>query len=144
MRQKGFTLVELMVVVLIVAILAAVAIPLMTGRVDAAKWSEGKAGAGSIHSAARSFCAEKGSDWTGTWGNVSLWATDATENLGFAEGDLDGTYFSDACYGVTFSDYNQYAITVTAASAEGDREAPTSPATMTLTVGTDGIPTWSD
>ena len=41
-KVKGFTLVELMVVILIVSILAAVAIPILSGRIDAAKWSEGK------------------------------------------------------------------------------------------------------
>jgi len=41
--ERAFTLVELMVVILIVAILAAVAIPVLRNRVDAAKWSEGKA-----------------------------------------------------------------------------------------------------
>jgi general secretion pathway protein G len=40
-KAKGFTLVELMVVILIVSILAAVAIPILRGRIDAAKWSEG-------------------------------------------------------------------------------------------------------
>ena len=58
-RRKGFTLIELMVVILIVGILAAVAIPILRGRIDAAKWSEGKAMMGSIGTAIRAYHAEK-------------------------------------------------------------------------------------
>lgn len=123
--RKGFTLVELMVVVLIVAILAAVAVPMMSGRVDAAKWSEGKAGAGTIRTAARAFCAEKGSNWGGTWANVTL------SDLGFADADLDGKYFTDEAYAIVFTAYNTYTITVTAASSTSS-EKPTTPATVTL------------
>ena len=38
--RKGFTLVELMVVVVIVALLAALLIPMLTARIEAARWSE--------------------------------------------------------------------------------------------------------
>ena len=61
--RKGFTLIELMVVILIVGILAAVAIPLMRGRIDSAKWSEGKAIMGTIATALRAHIAEKGADF---------------------------------------------------------------------------------
>ncbi|MHC4149374.1 MAG: type IV pilin protein, partial [Planctomycetota bacterium] len=80
--RKGFTLIELMVVILIVGILAAVAIPIMRGRIDSAKWSEGKAGAGSVRTAARAFMAEKGPTWGGAWLGVTL------TDLGFQAGDL--------------------------------------------------------
>ena len=60
-NNKAFTMVELMVVVLIVGILAAVAVPMMTGRIDSSKWSEAKAAMGTIASALRSYAAEKGS-----------------------------------------------------------------------------------
>ena len=123
--KKGFTLIELMVVILIVGILAAVAIPIMRGRIDSAKWSEGKATAGSIRTAARAFCAEKGEDWGGTWANVTL------DNLGFKNDDLDGKYFTNAAFAITFSGYNDYLITVTAADSTSD-DAPSSPAVVTL------------
>ena len=131
-KRKGFTLIELMVVILIVGILAAVAIPIMRGRIDAAKWSEGRAGAGSIRTAARAFCAEKGPDWGGTWANVTL------ANLGFnitaaaESGDLDGKYFSDEAYAVAFTAYDTYTVTVTPGSSLNRTEKPTTPSVITL------------
>ena len=91
--NKGFTLIELMVVILIVAILAAVAIPIMRGRIDAAKWSEGKAMAGTLATAIRAYSAEKGDD--GSYGTD----TPTLTALGFSSSDLTGTYFA-------FSDYS--------------------------------------
>ena len=130
-KRKGFTLIELMVVIFIVGILAAVAIPIMRGRIDSAKWSEGKAGAGSIRTAARAFCAERGPNWGGVWANVTL--ADLGFNLVNAAGgdDLDGKYFTNEAYAVAFTAYDTYTITVTAASSLS-AEKPTSPSVMTL------------
>jgi len=89
--RKGFTLIELMVVILIVGILAAVAIPILRGRIDAAKWSEGKAMMGSIATAIRAYHAEKGPT-----GNAPTTLLPGATGLGFAAGDLTGTYFVDA------------------------------------------------
>jgi len=126
--RKGFTLIELMVVIFIVGILAAVAIPIMRGRIDAAKWSEGKAAAGSIRTAARAWIAEKGNDYDFV-GNYVDFTT-----LGFAVGDLDGKYFVEADFAFVIANGGgavqpTYTITVTAGGAA---EAPTSPAVMTL------------
>ncbi|KPJ66758.1 MAG: hypothetical protein AMJ43_07055 [Coxiella sp. DG_40] len=89
--RKGFTLIELMVVILIVGILAAVAIPIMRGRVDSAKWSEGKSGLGTIATALRAYAAEKGA--TGTY-------PPSLTELGFIASDLHGTYFTIANYSI--------------------------------------------
>lgn len=90
--RKGFTLIELMVVILIVGILAAVAIPIMRGRVDAAKWSEGRSGMGTIATALRAYAAEQAAD--GTYPPSSL------ADLGFIASDLHGTYFVIGDYSI--------------------------------------------
>ena len=96
-EKKAFTLIELMVVILIVSILAAVAVPIMRGRIDAAKWSEGKAMAGTLATSFRAYAAEKSSD--GNYGaNLPSLAA-----LGFANSDLTGTYFAAGNYSWTSS-----------------------------------------
>jgi type II secretory pathway pseudopilin PulG len=119
-----------MVVIFIVGILSAVAIPLMRGRADVSKWSEGKTAAGSIRTAARAYCAEKGVGYN--------FAGTTLRDLGFglrADGvaisDLDGRYFTEEAYGVALTGYNMYTVTVTAtASTSPDR--PQAPGVVTL------------
>ena len=83
--RKGFTIFELMVVIIIISILAAVIVPIMQGRIDSAKWSEGKAIMGIIARALRIHVGEKGNNFT---------PVPTVVELGFEPGDLDGTYFS--------------------------------------------------
>jgi prepilin-type N-terminal cleavage/methylation domain-containing protein len=115
--RKGFTLIELMVVILIVSILAAVAIPLMRGRIDSAKWSEGKSMMGTIGTAIRAYAAEKGASNT-LYGNGLPVAAD----LGFAANDLIGTYFTTADFSWTTSYATEAAgltFTITANAPAG-------------------------
>ncbi|NQT02540.1 MAG: prepilin-type N-terminal cleavage/methylation domain-containing protein [Planctomycetes bacterium] len=82
---KGFTLIELMMVILIVAILASVATPIIRGRIGAAKWTEGKAIMGSIACALRTHIAQEGSGFT---------PTPTLAQLGYLPTGFHCTYFS--------------------------------------------------
>ena len=90
LRKKGFTLVEMMVVVLIVAILATAAVPILRGQIDKAKWSEGKAFMGTIATGIRSYIALRDP------GSLSF--ADKFEvsyaDLGLVESDFNGKYFT--------------------------------------------------
>jgi len=124
--KSGFTMVELMVVVLIVGILAAVAIPLMSGRIDSSKWSEAKAAMGTIASGIRAYAAEKG----------SFSSTPSLSDIGISNNELDGTYFTHEAYAITSASASSgqvsFVITCTAKNSKRS-DVPTSPASMTLT-----------
>lgn len=95
-NQRGFTLVELMIVVIIVGILAAVAIPMYQGATERAKASEAVAALGTIRGAMRVYYAEHG-----TYVNANFVATNqvtAGSVLDVSDNDLLGRYFSSPCY----------------------------------------------
>ena len=89
--RNGLTLIELLIVILIVGILAAVVLPMMRGRIDAGRWAEGKAIAGTIARALRLHIGEQGGGFT---------AVPTLEQLGFRPTDLQGTYFTGGESGV--------------------------------------------
>jgi len=98
--RKGFTLVELMVVVVIVALLAALLIPMLTARIEAARWSEGKTAAGTIATALRAYVIER-AELEPTLSVASITIEDFMNPA-----DLHGKYFQRADYilsGVTYT-----------------------------------------
>ena len=123
-KRKGYTLVELLVVVSIVVILAAVIIPILRGRIDAANWSEGRALMGTISQAIRTYTAAR---------NETLYNFDELSQaaLGFLDSDLDGVHFDKDDFSWT-GDYdmsnNRLTFTIIATAGEGI----VSPSMMTL------------
>ncbi|HOK56737.1 MAG TPA: prepilin-type N-terminal cleavage/methylation domain-containing protein [bacterium] len=93
-RKKGFTLIELMVVVIIVGILAAIAIPLYTGQVKKSKASEGASLVGSIRTAERVYYSQH-NEYKVIEDAVSSdedLGVDASGNKYFTTFSVDGTY----------------------------------------------------
>ncbi|MDH3981994.1 MAG: prepilin-type N-terminal cleavage/methylation domain-containing protein, partial [Kiritimatiellaceae bacterium] len=130
-NKAGFTLVELMVVAIIVAILAAVAIPLMSGNKKRAMQSEGDASIGTMVTALRVYRAEYGG-YPPEGGKAA--ATGTADDLpSIGSTDLDGQFFdtSDFTYSSSASNY-----TVTcegkATSGRGDNEGDTEGMTTKL------------
>ena len=100
-KKSGFTLVELMVVAIIVAILAAVAIPLMTGNKDRAMATEGQAGCTTIATQLRMHWAEHE--------DFAAVGADPHNLQGIKTGDLTGTYYET--YTIAATDGQNYTIT---------------------------------
>jgi len=116
-KGRGFTLIEMMVVIVIVGILAAVSISIMQGQIESAKWAEGKAMTGTIARALRIHIVEMGDDFA----NVPT-----LEQLGFEAGHLSGTYFSggesgagDFSWAINSNSPIDFLVTTTAPASVG-------------------------
>ena len=115
-KKRGFTLIELMVVILIIAVLAALSTPIFRDRTRQSKWSEAAATAGAIRSATRAAFAEDQA-------TIDAWADQALDaatmaTLGFQTGDLTGSYFAPGQFVITSVDSTGNAvITVTSPGA---------------------------
>ena len=98
-KRAGFTLIELMIVVIVVGILAAAAIPIYSRVMDRARASEGKALLGTVRTHYLAETAE-GKTLTYTTGNLSEWGIDTSKNRWWTADPAD---FSSAWASPTFT-----------------------------------------
>ena len=95
MNKRGFTLIELIVVIVIIGVLAAIAAPMMQGNVARAKKSEAVAALGAIRTAERCYYVDSG-------GYVAVastgWGSTGSLNQYVRSQDLDGRYYSNGNY----------------------------------------------
>ncbi len=111
--QEGWTIVELMVVVLVVGILAAVAIPIYQANIQRSKASEADAALGVIRTALRVHFAENGSYPI----HASYTRVDSV-GLDLKASDLAGTYFSISDYKYQSADGINYLIRATGSGSQ--------------------------
>ena len=102
-NNKSFTLIELMIVVIIVGVLAAVAAPIMRKSIIRSKWTEGMAAMSQIRTAERVYYTEYGTYVNFDWGH----GAEGLTALGLRPTDFDGRYFSNNSFtvGILGSDF---------------------------------------
>lgn len=95
-RQRGFTLIEVMLTVMIIGVLASAATPILTNSIQRARASEATAALGSIRRAMRMHYVEHGTykDPYFTAGRKVTFGG----ILAVSDTDLTGRYFSSECY----------------------------------------------
>ncbi len=140
MVRKGFTLVELMIVILIVAILAAVAVPLMMNRVESAKWSEAKAAMGTIMTNVKAYYAEKGCNSSVTAPVICTGTVTGTNCVGVSTTDLAGTYFNSTDYTLSGCQCASGVVQGVVTCIGSQSDSPTG--TLKLTLQADGQQVW--
>lgn len=108
-KKSGFTLVELMIVAAIIAILAAIVIPMLASNKQRAIASEGQNLLGSVVSACKVYYAENDS-WPAAFTNLPSLTTNELSKA---------KYFTTSNLWVSTCTLNAYTVTVTAAANAG-------------------------
>ena len=106
-ERRGFSLIELVIVILVAGILVSVTVPIVRGRLEQAKWSEGAGMAGAVKTAVRAYFV---SDPIGAATLAGSLVSDVESTLGFEAGDLTGRYFTSAQFTITSIDAHGNAV----------------------------------
>jgi len=96
-KRAGFTLVELMIVVIVVGILAAAAIPIYQRSMDKARASEGKALLGTVRT---HYITETAGGVTPVYTNLGAWGINTAKNRWWI---VDPTDFTTGFAGTVFT-----------------------------------------
>ena len=132
--ESAFTLIELLVVVIIVAILAAVGVPLLSANVQRSRASEAEAGLGTWRTGIRAFLAENAGVFPAA-GAVTL------TQAGFLTTDFSGRWFDSAAYTNTTGGAatSTYCISATGATSGAFKAAQVqTPTLITRSMNQDG------
>ena len=89
MKRHGFTLVEVLIVVIIIGILAAIGIPQFAASIEKAKGGEARAGLGHIQTAEKIYFAEN-EQYTPTIANLDIVLNERYWTFSINTGDASG------------------------------------------------------
>ena len=129
MKKQGFTLIELMVVIVIMGILAAVAVPKLFGMIAKSKASEVGPAAGTYVKLQQAFYAEQNK--FGGWGQIGYTAPGSGETTNFYYGEnFDHSTTTTSATGVGWAADNKVVLNecakgtgITAKNASGVTDA---------------------